>query len=482
MLPNIALIGRPNVGKSSLFNRLIRGNRAITHDRPGVTRDRMHGQVRRHGTVFGVIDTGGVSLDASGRAGEGPEEMRGFEQEVMQQAQLAMDEAQAVCLVVDGKDGLLPLDERLARFVRSAGKPVLLVVNKVDSREQEERLVSEFYALGLDIAAASAAHGYGLDTLVERMQELLPEMTPEAQDQEPASKASFPEQDSEREGEKSAAQGLDPERGLKIAVLGKPNAGKSSLVNRLVGATRMIVSEIAGTTRDSVDVIAEIPGPDGLPRRYTFVDTAGIRRRARISDAVERFSVSSALTSARKADLAFFLLDAAEGLTSQDKRLLAFLDKEKIPFLICVNKTDLVPAPTMAEFKKSLDEELRICRHVPVLYISAITGKGVDRILDLATAVYTECGVRLPTGQLNRFLSEAIERHQPPLVKGKRAKIYYLTQVDVRPPTFVFFVNDPERVRDSYARYLENKLRSLAKIRYAPIVVHFRISGKDRHV
>jgi GTP-binding protein len=493
MLPTIALLGRPNVGKSSLFNRLIRGNRAITHDRPGVTRDRMHGIVRRMGAVFGVVDTGGVSLDAAGRADEGPIDMRGFEQEVMQQAQLAMDESLALCLVVDGKDGLLPLDERLAQFVRGSGKPVLLVVNKVDSCEQEQRLISEFYALGLEIAAVSAAHGYGLDTLVERMVAMLPEpeiiretpveTAPEesAYDPEPQEPGAPASPELLDVAPPNPLPAYDPTRGLRIAVLGKPNAGKSSLVNRLVGATRMIVSELAGTTRDSVDVIAEIPGPDGMPQRYTFVDTAGVRRRARIDDPVERFSVSAALGSGRKADVAIFLMDASEGVSMQDKRLLAYLDKEKIPFLIGVNKVDLVPPAAMEAFKKALAEELRICQHAPVLYVSALTGKGVDRVLDLAAKIRAECAIRLPTGQLNRIVTEAIARHQPPLVKGRRAKIYYLTQVDVMPPTFVFFVNDPERIRPSYARYLENKLRALAKIRYAPIVIYFRSSGKDRH-
>lgn len=499
MLPTIALLGRPNVGKSSLFNRLIRGNRAITHDRPGVTRDRMHGVVRRMKAVFGVIDTGGVSLDASGRPGEGPVDMRGFEQEVMQQAQLAMDESVALCLVVDGKDGLLPLDERLGQYVRGSGKPVLLVVNKVDSSEQEERLVSEFYALGLEIAAVSAAHGYGLDSLVERMVAMLPKQAPEeAPEQEPEDapepalaprsekdpfeSAPTPEaQEGKEMMPPNPLPAYDPERGLRIAVLGKPNAGKSSLVNRLVGATRMIVSELAGTTRDSVDVVAEVSGSDGLPRRYTFVDTAGVRRRARIDDPVERFSVSAALSSARKADVAIFLMDASEGVSMQDKRLLAYLDKEKIPFLIGVNKVDLVPPPTLESFKKELAEELRICQHAPVLYLSAMTGKGVDRVLDLAAKIRAECDIRLPTGQLNRIVTEAIARHQPPLVKGRRAKIYYMTQSNVMPPTFVFFVNDPERIKPSYARYLENKLRALAKIRYAPIVTYFRSSGKDRH-
>jgi GTP-binding protein len=434
MLPTIALLGRPNVGKSSIFNLLIRGNRAITHDRPGVTRDRMHGTVRRMGAVFGVIDTGGVSLDAAGRASEGPLDMRGFEQEVMQQAQLAMDESVALCLVVDGKDGLLPLDERLGQFVRNSGKPVLLVVNKVDSSEQEERLVSEFYALGLDIAAVSAAHGYGLDALVEHMVAMLPEQAQELEDLEveeereqeaPAELAELAEPVG------AAAQAVpakkrDPALGLRIAALGKPNSGKSSLINRLVGATRMIVSEIAGTTRDSVDVVAEIPGPDGLPRRYTFVDTAGVRRRARIDDPVERFSVSAALASARKAVVAVFLLDAAEGITAQDKRLLAYMDKEKIAFLIGVNKTDLVPPATMDAFKKALGEELRMCQHVPVLYISALTGKGVDRVLDLAAKIHTECAIRLPTGQLNRIVTEALEKAGGN--KTKAAKLLGITR------------------------------------------------------
>ncbi len=491
----VALIGRPNVGKSTLFNRMLRGRRALTHDRPGVTRDRMYGAVRRVGAHFGVVDTGGISLDDAGAAQEGPKGLRGFEEEVLTQAREAMDEAMVIALVVDGREGLTPLDERLARYVRQSGKPILLVVNKVDGSEQEDVLCSDFYSLGLDMMPVSAEHGYRLDELVEELERKLDAYL--AEHPEYQSIGADPEE--------------EPERPLRLAMLGRPNAGKSSLVNALVGHERMIVSEIAGTTRDSVDVTIEVPlprhvaadladlseappegddeselpeseseaGGDGtVLKRFTFVDTAGVRRRTRIDDPVERFSVQAALASSRKADITFFVIDALEGVTLQDKKLIAYLDREKIPFVLLVNKVDLVPRKERATMERGFREALSLCPHVPLLFVSALKGTHLRELLPLARQLWAECGVRVSTGQLNRIMQEVLTRHQPPVVKRRRAKFYYLTQADTRPPTFVFFVNDAERVLASYARYLENQLRKRIGIRHAPIAVHFRVSGQ----
>lgn len=553
-LPLVALIGRPNVGKSTLFNRLVRGRRALTHDRPGVTRDRMYGTARRAGASFEVVDTGGVSLDESGGADQGPQGLRGFEAEVLAQAREAMAEARVIALVVDGREGLTPLDERLARFVRQSGKPVLLVVNKVDGGEQEDLLLSDFYALGLELMAVSAEHGYRLDELTLELERMLEE---QRQAQSGPDEPDEPDEQDEQD------------RPLSLAMLGRPNAGKSSLVNALVGRERMIVSEIAGTTRDSVDVTIEVPLPADAARdladltsepesgaakrtskggkkgaaapefdegseslaeelalesaldeaaalatamhhdlpahldvatpeesaplepddsddaesgtvlkRFTFVDTAGVRRRTRITDPVERFSVQAALASSRRADVTFYVIDALEGVTAQDKKLIAYLDREKIPFILLVNKVDLVARKERPNMERDYRDALRICPHVPVLFVSALTGTRLRELLPLARELWAECGVRVSTGRLNRIMQEALDRHQPPVVKRRRARFYYLTQADTRPPTFVFFVNDPERVMPSYQRYLENQLRRLLGIRYAPLSVHFRVSGK----
>jgi len=437
------------VGKSTLFNRLIGKNRAITHDRPGVTRDRMEGEVRRGGAPFVIVDTGGVGLDETGRVGTGPERLKGFEAEVLDQARQALGQCDGLLLVLDGREGLSPVDRSLADFLRQSGKPVLAAVNKVDGEELEERFMPEFYALGLDIVPVSAEHGHNVDELVARIRDILPE--PE-------------EEESETEADES-------ETGLRLAVLGRPNAGKSSIINALFGQSRMIVSDIPGTTVDSVDVTLEYKG-----KRYTIVDTAGVRRRTRIDDPLERYSVQSALKSAKKAQCAVFVMDAALGVSTQDKKLLSYLDREKIPFMVAVNKTDLVPKGGMAQLRRTYSDELNLCPHAPVIYVSALKRKGLDKIFALAEEIWREGGVRIGTGQLNRAMTGAITKHQPPVVKRRRAKFYYVTQADTRPPTFVFFVNDPERVKPSYARYLENQLRKTLEIRMSPIRVLFRPS------
>ena len=392
-LPKILLMGRPNVGKSTLFNRLIRSNRAITHDRPGVTRDRMEGVVRNQGEdLYCIVDTGGITLDAHAAVTEGPEGIRGFEEDILRQAEDALKEAVGVALVVDGRDGLLPLDEHLAAHLRRNGKPVLLVVNKVDGAEQEDQLLAEFHTLGFPVLGVSAAHGHN----VRLLQEELLALVPEDWHSEPCEKPA-----------------------LRLAVLGKPNAGKSSLVNALSGQERMIVSDVAGTTRDSVDVVVERGD-----KRFVFVDTAGIRRRSRITDTVEKFSVNAAIKTSTKADVTLLMLDATEGVSQQDKRLMDLMHERKTPFMVLVNKVDLVPKAALTQLQKNIAEVLSFCPHVPVLLVSALEGKGLQKILPIALQIHQECAVRIPTGQLNRAMESVLTRHQPPVVKRVRAKFF----------------------------------------------------------
>jgi len=441
MLPIIALLGRPNVGKSSLFNRLVRRNQAITHDVPGVTRDRIYGEMYEDDLRLAVIDTGGMLPDA---------EAGGLDHSVFEQAEEAMREADVLLFVVDGREGVTGLDEAVSERVRAAGKNVLLVVNKVDGPEQEARATADFHALGFDMLPVSAAHGFGLASLRARIADMArPFAAPEPED--------------------------GPELGLKLCMLGRPNAGKSSLVNALLGEDRQIVSAVAGTTRDSVDVGFLKGG-----RRYTFVDTAGVRRRSTITDSLEQISVYRALAASKRADVTILVLDAEQGLSRQDKRLIDFLAQQRTPFLVAVNKIDLVPRKDLDALREGYGEALRICPHVPVLYVSALTGAGVRKVLPLAEDIRRECVIRIGTGALNRAMAEATTRHQPPVIKRRRAKFYYLTQADEDPPMFVFFVNDAELVTPAYGKYLEGQLRQLLGIKKAPLAAVFRSSHEKK--
>jgi len=450
-MQKIALLGRPNVGKSTLFNRLIRSNRAITHDRPGITRDRMEGIVRpRGGRPFTLIDTGGVTLDEHSRPADGPAGLRGFEHEILRQAEEAIRDAAALCLVMDGREGLMPFDEHLAAFIRRQNKPVLLAVNKVDGLEREDTMLAEFHALGFPLIAVSAEHGHNLRMLEDVLSDLLPP-------------------DENEEGSLSSGDTL------RLAMLGRPNAGKSSLINAMLGKSRMIVSDIAGTTRDSIDVPFEKDG-----RSCVFVDTAGVRRRSRIEDSVERFAVNASIKSTTKAHVTLYVIDALEGVTAQDKRLVDLMHERKTPFMILVNKIDLVKRKDRAALAKAFRDLLEFCPHVPVLQVSALTKTGLDAIIPMAETIRSECSVRVSTSRLNRAMEEVLDRHQPPVVKRSRPKFFYLTQAETQPPTFVFFVSDAERVLESYTRYLEKSLRRLFGIEHAPMRVRLRSSHKKK--
>ena len=464
--PKIALVGRPNVGKSTLFNRLIRSKRAITHDLPGITRDRMEGTVRGKGKQpFIIIDTGGVTLDAHEAVTEGPAGLRGFEEEILRQTRAAIEDSLALVLVVDAREGITPFDEHIAAYIRKSGKPALVAVNKVDGPEKAETLMAEFYSLGLPLLPCSAEHGFNVRLLEDEMREFLPEIPQEDDEAEPNP---APEADNEAE-EENAIDFEDENAPLRLAFLGRPNAGKSSLVNALAKTDRMIVSDVAGTTRDSVDVSTEI---DGIP--VTFVDTAGVRRRAKITDTVERYSVNSSIKSTTKAHVTLLVVDGPGGLAQQDKRLIDLLSERVTPFMVLINKCDLMTQAETKEVEKAYKEALVFCPHVPLLFVSAMNRKNLKKIIPLAKEIRRECTVRVPTGELNRAFEAILARHQPPLVKGARAKFYYMTQAESKPPTFVFFVNHEDRVLPSYARYVERSLRQTFGITHAPIRAHFR--------
>lgn len=440
MPPIVAIVGRPNVGKSTLFNRLARDHRAITHDRPGITRDRLEVTASLDGRLVTLVDTGGMDYEA----------VEEIARQIVVQAEMALEQADVVLFMVDGKAGRTALDDDMAERLRRIGKPVVVAVNKVDGQERIAAMTGDFHAWGFPLLPLSAAHGHGTAEVVAALAELLPE-----------------ERD---EPEKKQLRTV-----LRLAVLGRPNAGKSSILNALLGESRLIVSDIAGTTRDAVDVDV-IRGE----KRYQFVDTAGVRKRTRITDGVEQYSVGKALSSAKRADVAIVVIDATGGIGVQDKRLINFLDGERKPFLIAVNKTDLVPQKEMQDLRKDIAAELRMCSHVPVLYMSAAKNKGVGKLLAQAEAIWAECQIRVGTGELNRAMRTVMDKHQPPLVNGRRAKFYYLTQAAEAPPTFVFFVSDPDRVRDSYVKYLENSLRKLFGIAMAPVKVVCRASHKPK--
>ena len=434
-LPMVALIGRPNVGKSTLFNRLIKKRVSITHDMAGVTRDSIFSEVRGETRTYMLIDTGGLVPDSSDE----------IEISIFEQAREAMAGADLILFIVDGRAGLHPQDEQVGQYLRQSGKEVRVIVNKVDGPEQEETLAADFYALGFPLQCVSAAHGFGMGDLRDMIETALP---------------------------KDLCEGVEqPQGGLKIALLGRPNAGKSSTINALLGKKRLMVSAEAGTTRDCVDVTVQRDG-----KTYTFVDTAGVRRKSKVTDSLEYFSVVHSMQAAKQADVVVLVLDVMDGVVGQDKRLLSFLDTEKIPFVIVVNKIDLLTKDQLAKTKKDLVDQFAFCGHVPVLYSSSVSMAGLGGLLPLVEKLWEQCGQRVTTGELNRLVKMVTERHQPPVMGGRRGKIYYMTQADSRPPTFVFFVNDEKLFHGSYVRYLENQLRKVFRMDKTPIRMIFRSS------
>ena len=337
-----------------------------------------------------------------------------------------------------------------AAFIRRHNKPVLLAINKVDGEEREPEMLSEFHSLGFEMLGVSGEHGHNRNFLREELGRLIADLP----DEEDIDKA---------------------EQGLRLAMLGRPNAGKSSMVNAFIGEKRVIVSPIAGTTRDAVDATVDHNG-----KRYTFVDTAGVRRKAKVDGSLEQFSVTRALTSSKRAQIVVLVFDATQGVTTQDKKLLDFLVRENTPFLVAVNKIDLIERGKLAEVKQAFKDQMRFCSHAPLVYTSALKGTGLKDILPLAERMWKECQIRVGTGELNRVMRDIIDRHQPPQVKFRRAKFYYLTQPDTNPPRFLFFVNNPKLIKDSYTRYLENQVRKSFGISTAPLIISFRSSHDNK--
>lgn len=429
----VAIVGRPNVGKSTLFNRLSRKNQALVGDLPGVTRDRNYARVTWEGKSFTLIDTGGY---VEGNSSD-------FEELTREQILLALDEADLIVFVADAKTGLHPEDRTLVNLLRRTSKPVLLAVNKIDGPEQRQKL-HDFYELGWEeLYPISAAHGFGLDDLLTALVTGIPQV-----------------------GEDS-----DKDDGIRVAIVGRPNVGKSTLVNRLLGTPRSIVSAIPGTTRDSIDSVLEHKG-----QRYVLIDTAGIRRKGRTREFLEKVSVIKALQSIDRCHVALVLIDPTEGVTDQDLHISGYIQERYKGCLIGINKWDAVsndPGNSkriLAEVK----ERFKFAPFAPVLSFSGLTGQRVAKILPSVSAVYEQYNQRITTGVLNRILEDAIQRHEPPVVKGRRLKFYYATQAATQPPTFVLFCNNPDGIHFSYERYLNNHFHKACGLSKTPIRLIFR--------
>ena len=430
MLPVIAIVGRPNVGKSTFFNKVAGRKISITENRPGVTRDRITADCEWRGRPFTLIDTGGIELKSEDTMWK----------QIALQAQAAVEMADVILFFTDGREGLTSSDYDVADYLRRSKKPVVLVVNKVDDYSPDK--LFEFYSLGLgEPIAVSSEHSRGVGDALD------------------AAVASFPQ------GEEAE------DDSLKIAVVGKPNAGKSSLVNRLLGQERTIVTPIAGTTRDAVDTRFERDG-----KKYTIIDTAGIRRKRSVEDDVEYYSVLRAFDAVRRADVCLLVVDAQEGITEQDLKIIGYVHEQGKPSVIVMNKWDAIEKDThtVQTFEAELKEELKFMDYFRSAYVSAKTGQRTEKLLTLAQEVYDHAGFRVPTGALNDLLADAMRVSEPPSYLGRRLKLYYASQVAVRPPLFVLMVNDEKLLHFSYARYLENTIRSAYDFSGTPIRIQLR--------
>ncbi|MHB1296243.1 MAG: ribosome biogenesis GTPase Der [Anaerolineae bacterium] len=431
--PLVALVGRPNVGKSTLFNRLLGERRAIVEDLPGTTRDRQYADVEWTGRVFTMVDTGGLVLSSVDE----------ITAHVREQADLAIEEADVILFLTDIVEGLTPADQDIAQILRRTNKPVLLVANKADNLKREMNL-PEFYSLGLgDPLPVSARQGMGTGDILDAVVAALPEL---------------PEEEEE--------PGV-----LHIAIVGRTNVGKSSLVNRMLGQERVIVSGIPGTTRDAIDTKVRFQGEE-----VVLIDTAGIRRRGRVEQGVEKYSVLRALKAIARADVVLLIIDGTEGVTAQDAHVAGYVLDEAKPTIVLVNKWDAVEKDTHTfnQYEEYVRQELRFMPWVPVLFISALTGQRVSQVLATALRVDRERQKRLTTNEINDILREATARHAPPSKWGKKLRLYYGTQVSMTPPTFVFFVNDTRLVHFAYSRFLENQIRARYKFEGSPIKLVFR--------
>ena len=417
--PVVAIVGRPNVGKSTLFNALAGEKIAIVKDTPGVTRDRIYADVTWLDKEFTLIDTGGIEPDSKDI----------ILSQMREQAQIAIDTADVIIFITDVKQGLVDADSKVADMLRRSGKPVVLVVNKVDNFDKYMADVYEFYNLGIgDPVPVSAASRLGLGDMLDIVS------------------GHFPE---------GSAQEEEDDR-PRIAIVGKPNVGKSSIINRLLGENRVIVSDVAGTTRDAVDTEIVHNG-----KEYIFIDTAGLRRKNKIKEELERYSIIRTVTAVERADVVLMVIDATEGVTEQDAKIAGIAHERGKGIIIVVNKWDAIEKNdrTMREYEKDIRQVLSFMPYAEIMYVSAVTGQRLIKLYDMIDMVIENQTLRIATGVLNEIMTEAVAMQQPPSDKGKRLKLYYITQVSVKPPTFVIFVNDKELMHFSYTRYLENKIR-----------------------
>ena len=438
--PIVAVVGRPNVGKSTLFNKLVGKRISIVEDTPGVTRDRIYAECEWLNRTFMLVDTGGIEPNTDDI----------LLSQMRRQAQVAIDRADVIILVTDLQCGVTAADQDVANMLQKSGKPVVLCVNKADSVGEIPPEFYEFYNLGLgDPVAVSSVHGHGTGDLLDRVLEYLP-----------------------AEAEEDYGEEV-----IRVAIIGKPNVGKSSLVNRMAGEERVIVSDIAGTTRDAVDTYVE-----NEYGKYVLVDTAGIRRKARVTENVERYSVLRSYMAVDQADVCLILIDATEGFTEQDSKVAGYAHEQGKACIVVVNKWDAIPDKTdktMQEFTNKLRVDFSFMSYVPFLFISALTGQRVNRLYELVNEVAAQNALRVTTGALNDLLANATARLQPPSDRGKRLKIYYITQASTKPPTFVAFVNRKELFHFSYQRYLENQIRDTFGLTGTP--VRFLIRERDRN-
>lgn len=434
MKPLIAIVGRPNVGKSMLFNKLVGQRLSIVEDTPGVTRDRLYAEAEWRNRKFDLVDTGGIEPSADSQ-------ILAF---MRQQAEIAIQHATVILFVCDIKTGLTASDQEVANMLLRSQKPVVLAVNKMDQVGITNPDIYEFYNLGLgDPIAVSAVHGHGTGDLLDACMEYFP-----------------PEDEEEEEDDV-----------IKVAIIGKPNVGKSSLVNRILGEQRVIVSDMAGTTRDAVDSYFE-----NQKGKYLFIDTAGMRKKSKVDDRIEKFSVLRATMAIERADVCLILVDANEGVTEQDTKVAGLAHEAGKACIIVVNKWDAIEKDdkTMDHMRQDIRRDLSYMTYAPIVFISALTGQRVDRLFDLINYVNDQASLRITTGMLNTVLAVATARVQPPTDKGRRLKIYYMTQIGIKPPHFVCFCNDAKLFHFSYQRYLENQIRSTFGLEGTPVRLTIR--------
>lgn len=435
MNPLIAIVGRPNVGKSTFFNKVVGRKISITEDRPGVTRDRLYADAEWRGRTFSLVDTGGIELKSDDLMWK----------HIKKQAEVAIDTANVILFFVDGREGLTTSDYDVADMLRKSKKPVIVVVNKID--EYSEEKVFEFYSLGLgEPYPVSGEHGKGIGDVLDECVSYF---------------------------EKNVGEEDDS---LKIAVVGKPNAGKSSIVNRLLGFERSIVTDIAGTTRDAIDTRFAYDG-----RNYTIIDTAGIRKKAKVEDDIEYYSVMRAFDAVRRADVCLLVVDSTEGLTEQDTKIIGYVHEQGKPSVVVMNKWDLIEKDTntINKFEDKLKEDLKFMDYFRSVYVSAKTGQRAEKILKEVDRVYSNAHMRIPTGTLNDLILDTVRANEPPSYNGRRLKVYYTSQVSVAPPVFVLFVNSSDLMHFSYERFLENTIRKAFDFSGTPIKIVTREKKAD---